>query len=80
MEKSKMCYIIARKIKELEKWDDDLIKQIDELNEKLQKETDEEVKETLMYAIAFKQGGQHGIRADRQQPKYINQRNREVLT
>lgn len=35
MEKSKMCYIIARKIKELEKWDDDLIKQIDELNEKL---------------------------------------------
>lgn len=56
MEKSKMCYIIARKIKELEKWDDDLIKQIDELNEKLQKETDEEVKETLMYAIAFKQG------------------------
>lgn len=56
MGKSKMCYIIARKIKELEKRDDDLIKQIDELNEKLQKETDEEVKETLMYAIAFKQG------------------------
>ena len=54
MEKSKMCYIIARKIKELEKRDDDLIKQIDELNEKLRKETD--AKETLMYAIAFKQG------------------------